>query len=223
MKKQSLILGAAIAATLASGVALADMSVNAAATSNYLWRGVTQSSDTASVSGGVDWSDASGIYAGVWVGSLVAGQETDFYAGYSGEAGDLGYDVGFITYAYTITPNSNFTEVYANGSFENFSFGLASTTSSAGGNAGGAFDKGDLYVNAGVDFAAGPFDANFYVGSYMFDNDSAATPLDYTHYGISLSKGEVSVNIDKNDIDGSAASAEDNVRIIATWSKAWDI
>ena len=52
MKKQSLILSAAVAATLTSGVVLADLSTNAAATSNYLWRGVTQSGDSASVSGG---------------------------------------------------------------------------------------------------------------------------------------------------------------------------
>ena len=222
MKKQSLILAAAIAATLSSGMAMADFSTNVAATNNYLWRGVTQTSDGASVSGGIDWSDASGVYAGVWSGSLVGGTETDLYVGYAGEAGGFGYDVGYVTYAYTTTPNINFSEIYFNGSIENFSFGVASTLNAGSGNAGAAFDDGDLYVSAAADFAAGPFDASVFLGSYMFDNDGAGA-TDYIHYGISFSKDEVSVSLEKNDIDGTAASAEDNLRVVATWSKGWDL
>ncbi len=223
--KKSIVLATAVAAILSSaaltsGVAMADASVNATATSNYIWRGVSQSSDTASVQGGVDWSGESGVYAGTWVGSLVVGQETDFYVGFAGEAGDFGYDVGAIVYAYTLAPNTNFTEVYLNASFGGLSAGVATTVDSASANTGGAFDEGDLYLNAAYDFTAGPFDTSVFVGTYMFDNDSATQALDYTHYGVSLTSGEVTVSVEKNDIEGGNA---DNVRIVATWSKAWDI
>ncbi|MDH5710711.1 MAG: TorF family putative porin, partial [Gammaproteobacteria bacterium] len=103
MKKTLMV--SAIAAALTSGNVLAEASVNVAATTNYLWRGVTQSTDTASVSGGIDWSDASGLYMGLWSGSLVGGTETDLYAGFAGEAGGLGYDVGVISYQYTQDPD----------------------------------------------------------------------------------------------------------------------
>lgn len=224
MKKQSLILAAAVAATLSSSAAMADLSVNVSATNNYLWRGVTQSADTASVAGGIDWSHDSGIYAGMWTGSLVVGQETDLYAGYAGEAGSLSYDVGFITYAYFLTPTSNFSEVYFNGAVDNFSFGVATTTSSANGNAGGPFDKGDMYLSAGVDFEAGPFDANVTLGTYMFDNDPAGAS-DYVHYDLTLSKGDVSLGFIKNDLTGGGAGGpqNDSLRIVATWSKSWDL
>ena len=59
MKKQSLILGAAIAATLSSGMAVADVSGNVGVVSQYYYRGVQQTTG-ASANGGVDYEHASG-------------------------------------------------------------------------------------------------------------------------------------------------------------------
>lgn len=223
MNKKSLILSAAVVTALSSGSVLADLSANAAATNNYIWRGVTQSTDTASVSGGVDWSHASGAYAGIWSGSLVGGTETDLYAGFSGEAGDFGYDIGVITYQYSQTPDINFSELYLSGTFSSITVSVASTIAAGEANKNAAFDKGDLYASVSADFAAGPFDASVFGGSYMFDNDNkfANGDLDYSHYGLSLTSGEVTLAFEKNDIKGAAAN--DNVRVVATWSKSWDI
>jgi uncharacterized protein (TIGR02001 family) len=222
MLKKSMVLTTAMAAILSSTGVLADASVNAAATNNYVWRGVTQSTDTASVSGGVDWSDESGVYVGVWSGSLVGGTETDFYAGFAGEAGSLGYDVGVITYQYSQFPDINFTEAYVNVSFSDLTVGIASTVDAAIGNENSAFDKGDMYVSASYGFKAGAFDTSVYGGSYMFDNDNlfGNGDLDYSHYGVSFTSGEVTVALEKNDIEGGN---DDNVRVVATWSKAWEI
>ncbi|MDH5612347.1 MAG: TorF family putative porin [Gammaproteobacteria bacterium] len=222
MLKKSMALTAAMAAILSSGSALADASVNAAATTNYVWRGVTQSTDTASVSGGIDWSNASGLYVGVWSGSLVGGTETDVYAGFTSDVGSLGYDVGVLTYQYSQTPDINFTELYLNVSLSDLTVGIASTVSAADGNKTGMFDKGDMYVSASYGFKAGVFDASAYGGSYMFENDNlfGNGDLDYNHYGLSFTSGEVTVALEKNDIDGANNS---NVRVVATWSKAWDL
>lgn len=224
MLKKTMVLTAAIAAILSSGNVLADASVNAAATNNYLWRGVTQSTDTASVSGGVDWSGASGLYAGVWSGSLVDGTETDLYAGFKGKAGSLGYDVGVITYQYTpAEPSISFTEAYLNFSFGDATIGVASTIDTAFANEGGQFDEGDMYVNASYDFKVGVFDTSIFGGSYMFENDNLLGngDLDYSHYGVSFTSGEVTVALEKNDI--TTNPADDNVRVVATWSREWDL
>ena len=222
MLKKSMTLITAAAAILSSGSVLAEASVNAAATTNYLWRGVTQSTDTASVAGGVDWSDASGVYVGLWSGSLVGGTETDVYAGFAGEAGALGYDIGVITYQYSQFPDVNFTEAYLNLSFSDLTVGIASTVDAAIGNENSAFDKGDMYVSVSYGFKAGAFDASVFGGSYMFEHDNAFGngDLDYSHYGVSFTSGEVTVALEKNDIEGSN---DDNVRVVATWSKSWDI
>lgn len=223
MMKKNLILGAAMVVALSSGNVMAEASVNAGATNNYLWRGVSQSIDTASVFGGVDWSNDSGLYVGVWTGSLVGATETDFYAGFSGEAGSVGYDVGVITYQYSQFPDINFTEAYVNVSMADLTVGIASTIDAAIGNEDSAFDKGDMYVSAGYDFKAGAFDASVFGGSYMFEHDNkfGNGDLDYAHYGVSFTSGEVTIAIEKNNIDGAAS--DDNVRVVATWSKSWDL
>ena len=219
MLKKSMVYGAVMTALFTSASALAETSVNAGATTDYLWRGVTQSADTASVFGGVDWADDSGVYAGVWLGSLVFETETDFYAGYAGEAGDFGYDVGVVSYMYTMAePNINFTEAYLTGSYGAVSGGIYSTISTAEANEGGVFDKGDMYVNLAADFKTGAFDTSVFVGNYLFTNDSATNEVNYIHYGASFSFDEVTVSIEKNDIVG-----DEDTRIVATWSKAWDV
>lgn len=236
MMKKTLMVSA-IAAVLTSGNVLADASVNVGATTNYIWRGVTQSTDTASVSGGIDWSDASGLYAGVWSGSLVGGTETDLYVGFAGDAGGLGYDVGVITYQYTQAPDINFSEVYLSLSMADFSVGVATTVDSGMANdaekdpaASGMFDSGDMYVSASYGFTAGKFDVSVFGGSYMFEHDSkdySATggatigEIDYSHYGVSFTTGEVTIALEKNDIKDPVEA--DNVRVVATWSKSWDL
>ncbi len=105
MKKmtKSLIACAVLAATgMTSGVVVAEeMSANAAVVSNYVWRGLTQTDDGFAVQAGVDYTMDSGIYVGAWASNVDPGAEYDLYGGFTGEAGDIGYDLGFIYYGYT--------------------------------------------------------------------------------------------------------------------------
>ena len=159
------------------------------------------------MSGGADWSHGSGIYAGIWSGSLAAGAgaETDLYTGFAGEAGGLGYDIGLISYQYLQAPDFNFTEAYLSASFSGVTVGVSSTIDSAIGNKDDKFDEGDLYANASVDFAMGDFDTSVYAGSYMFENDELlGGTADYAHYGVSFTAGEVTIAFDKNDIEAAA-------------------
>jgi uncharacterized protein (TIGR02001 family) len=222
--KNSIVLATAVAAVLTSGIAAADLSANAGVFSNYIWRGVTQTSDEASGQGGIDWGNDSGVYAGTWVSNFDFaesdvsdnGYEMDVYAGYAGEAGDIGYDVGVITYQYPTTPGANFTELYASGSFSGITVGVALTVDKASGITSSAGDD-DIYLHAGYDFAMNGVDYSVYVGDYSFDASSAG---DYSHYGASLSKDGFSFAVDKNDIEGSIGGADtDAVRFTVGYSK----
>lgn len=105
---------AAAAALVASGSAFAGVTGNVGAFSNYMFRGITQTGDDAAVQGGLDYSHASGFYAGAWVSNTNFGSyETDLYAGFAGKAGDVAYDVGYIFYGYRDTTKANFSEIYA--------------------------------------------------------------------------------------------------------------
>lgn len=233
--KKSIVLATAVAAVLSSNIALAELSANAAITSNYIWRGVTQSNDDAAGQGGIDWGHESGVYAGTWVSNVAfpsqdrdptsptyleadtgAGYEMDVYVGFAGEAGDLGYDVGVVSYQYPITPEFNFTEIYLSGTFSMLTVGVASTVDAASGNKDGVFDEGDMYVNGSLDFTAGKSDVSVYAGSYMFDNDgSTAGEIDYNHFGASIGKDGFTFAVDKNDKEGGSA---DNVRFTASYA-----
>ncbi len=239
--KKSITLGAAVAAVLASGAASADLTGNIGVASNYIWRGYTQSNDQAAVSGGLDYSHDSGFYAGTWVsnvdfsGGAGAGEyELDFYAGYGGEAGGFGYDLGVATYQYPINPNTSFTELYVSGTYSVVTVGVnynldAGSANDAENTAGatGLYDEGDLYISASADFDTAVGAVSVYAGSYMFDNSNKSysngntyMDLDYNHYGVSLSKNDFTFAVDKNDSDAGTAG---NARVSVSWSKEFEM
>jgi uncharacterized protein (TIGR02001 family) len=202
------VLAIAIAGTLAStGQATAAVEGNIGVTSNYIWRGTTQANDDAAVSGGLDYSHDTGIYVGTWASSIGGGNyELDLYAGFSAESGPLGYDVGVITYLYPVGEvESDFTELYANVSYDMFSAGIAYEISAEDD------DDGDLYYSAGLDFDIDEaMGVSVYVGSYNFDNDANE---DYIHYGAALAKGDFTFAIDATDLDEPA----DDPRVSVSW------
>ncbi len=238
--KKSIVLATAVAAVLTSGVASAELTANAALTSNYIWRGVTQTTDQAAGQGGIDWGHDSGLYVGTWVSNVNFdnsddGYEMDVYAGFGGEAGGLGYDLGVISYQYPVSPQFNFTEVYASGTMSIVTIGLNYTVDAASGNdaekdptASGMFESGDLYLSGSLDFPAGKSAVSLYAGSYMFDQDSkdyaptGATvgDIDYNHYGASIGKDGFTFAADKNDIEGGNA---DNVRFTVSYAVDFEL
>ena len=109
--KKTLVAAVAISALFAGGAAMAQddaghLSYNIAVTSNYVWRGVTQTDDKAALQGGVDYKNGM-FYAGVW-GSNVdfaygdgnADTELDLYMGLTPTIGDFAFDIGAIAYTY---------------------------------------------------------------------------------------------------------------------------
>lgn len=99
------------------------LAFNVGATTDYRFRGISQSRLDPALFGGVDFAHKSGFYLGVWASSIKwikdaggnADAEIDIYGGYKGSAGDIGYDDGLLRYQYpshnlAISPNT--TEVY---------------------------------------------------------------------------------------------------------------
>ena len=83
--------------------AFANVSANVTFSSDYIWRGMTQT-DGPAMSGGFDFESENGFYAGIW-GSNVnfndgAGSELDYYFGYGFEVGNIGIDLGYVAFDY---------------------------------------------------------------------------------------------------------------------------
>jgi len=151
----------------------AEVSASAGIASSYLWRGQNLSNGAAVVSGSLDYGHESGAYAGAWVssGDAKMGTEYDLYVGFSGEAGDLSYDVGYVGYIY---PSQNEEAV-------------ADTTNDIDSTADELGNMSDLYLNlsfAGVDFTTNFSDNG---GDYVYNT---------LGYGMGAVSGLIGVNTD---------------------------
>jgi len=79
---------------------------NAALSSDYRTRGISQTDRRAAFSGGFDVAHSSGFYIGNWNSNIDsdfytgANLELDFWAGYKGSVEGIGYDIGVFYYYY---------------------------------------------------------------------------------------------------------------------------
>ena len=94
--------------------ALAGITGSVTLTSDYLFRGVSQTNQEPALQGGVEYAAESGLYVGTWgsniswlsdlstpAAPISSSLELDAYGGYRGKFSDkLGYDVGALYYWY---------------------------------------------------------------------------------------------------------------------------
>lgn len=212
----SVLATSALVSTQASAVE--GLSANVAATSNYLWRGVTQTNDAAAISGGIDYADDSGFYAGTWISNVDFGDdasyELDFYLGFSGEISkDVGYDVGYIYYAYPDSAESVSTNEYDFGEvYGSLSYSYFSVTASYGVNNddGAKFADSSLYLSGDAEFeVADGLTLALHVGNYDYDKDNG---VDYVDYGVSLSKDGFTFGLSDTDMEN------DDLKVFVSYS-----
>lgn len=131
------LLGAALTAIAPAAASAQDSPMpgtftgNVAVVSDYVFRGVTQTSQDPAIQGGLDWDSGAGVYLGTWASSIEFGDnasmELDLYGGYRGTVENFTYDLGFIYYAYPASsaPGYDFWEVYGKAGYN---FGPAAVT-----------------------------------------------------------------------------------------------
>ena len=128
-----LALSAALPAFAQEAAAPVDpLSFNVSVTTDYRYRGISQTRLKPALQGGADYALPGGFYIGAWASTIkwikdwdVKGPlELDLYGGYKGEIQkDFGYDVGLLQYAYVgnkladvggggVFKNANTTEIY---------------------------------------------------------------------------------------------------------------
>jgi uncharacterized protein (TIGR02001 family) len=199
-------------------------SANIGVVSNYLFRGLTQTSDGPAIQGGVDYEHASGFYAGTWLSNVDFGDgveylidfdeqtfdvvdtfdspsyEIDGYLGFSQSiTDDLSFDVNAIYYAYPDGRDLDFAELGASGTWKWVTLGLAYTVYSEAEDA--VFAEGDLYYYAGLDFAL-PYEFGLGLRGGYYDFDYNDGGNDYGHWGVTISReagdfGTFSLNYDQ--------------------------
>lgn len=209
-----LLLSTVIASTSIYGVE--NLSANVAATNNYLWRGVTQTTNSAAISGGIDYQTTSGFSVGAWTSNADWAEnmsyELDLYASYANELSNgLGYSLGYIYYAYDSDANSNFSEINLSLSYDAYSLTYNTLVDS---DAGGNFGD-DNYIAIATEFElSNELALGFHIGYYDF-NDG----VDYTDFAISLSKGGFTFSIADTDLN----NADGDINFIIAYELALDL
>ena len=194
MKK--LLLALFVLAGIAS--AQAQVSGNLGLTSDYRFRGISQSQNAPAVQGGIDYAHSSGFYIGNWNSSVSSsvytngsGVESDVYAGWKKEIyKGVTLDVGSYNYFYpraTTTANtgSNF-DTYEG--FVGLGLGPVSVKYSrtlGNGYFGTADAKGTQYYQADVAYpiAGSKISLLAHAGKTNVANNSS---LDYIDYNVGL-------------------------------------
>lgn len=117
----------------------AEVSGNIALTTDYKFRGISQSDSAPSVQGGFDIAFDNGAYIGTWgaavdfdcaidtCGGLNGGIELDYYAGFASDISDsVSFDIGYIYYDYPQDEGllGDYGEIYGSLSFGDFGIGM---------------------------------------------------------------------------------------------------
>ncbi|WP_372873070.1 TorF family putative porin [Shewanella sp.] len=220
------LLGALAACTPAT----AAFDANIGLSSNYLWRGISQTGDAVAVDGSIDYSHDSGFYAGVWASNIDFGDDTtfelDLYGGYSGEITEsISFDVGYLYYGYPdADADIDFSELYASLSWQWLTLGYARVIHGGNGLADDALSEDDMdYLSAEVAIPlSDSLSLDFHYGyssgdliSSWYDESS------YSDYSAAITKstelGEVSFIVSDTDLTG------DDPKVVLRWAYSFGL
>lgn len=207
MNLKSNIAIAALALTAGSS-AMAQLSYNVGAVSEYRYRGLSQTAEAPALQGGADYAHSSGFYIGAWASQIrwikelgaansvdtKGDVELDVYGGYKGAiTKDLGYDVGYLRYEYvgntladiSSFKNPNTDELYAALTYGPVTFKYSYALSTLFGT---AKSEGSTYADLSATFDLGSgFSLVPHVGRQEITGD-ANKGYSYTDYSVTLSK-----------------------------------
>jgi len=193
------LLPAAVATTLLAGAAAVqagDISGNVTLTTDYRFRGISQSNEDPTVQGGLDYAFENGIYVGTWGSGVDFGGgdygslELDYYVGWSGDITEnTSIDVGYLYYDYPGDDGDvegDYGEVYGSITWRGLTGGIAYSND--------YYAETDTfyyyYADYGISFGADDmFSLGFHVGYNDLEEDGGFLSSDedsYVDYSVTL-------------------------------------
>lgn len=183
---------------------------DAAVSSDYVWRGLSQTRGKPAVSGGLEYVTDGAWYFGTWVSNTQSAAydygsaEIDLYVGMSGQGDGLGYDFGFIQYQYPAYSGQDFTEMY----FAFMSEGLVFKYS----------DSADIgtYIELNITYQLAMkkgATVTLHAGNYSLNNGA-----DYFDSSIRFSLSEFSLTFSKANVN---TAQDKDLKAFAIWSRSF--
>jgi uncharacterized protein (TIGR02001 family) len=195
--KSQVVSTAVLALTLSAAAVHADkngeensiqVSGNVALTSDYKFRGISQTDGGPALQGGLGMDFGNGFYLGTWGSNVdfANSLELDYYGGFRGDINEsLSFDAGYIYYDYPSTPGEDpYGEIYSRLGFYGITFGLAYSDD--------YYLKSGKFLYTHADYASklGSFELNFHLGHNAFDSDKFLGGADdrYLDYSVRISR-----------------------------------
>ena len=205
---------AAIGLLSASASVHAQISSTWALTSDYDFRGITQTDEDPALQASFDYANESGWYVGAWASNVDfpgydGSVELDLYTGFSGgEEDGLGWDVGLVWYTYPGSDSSDtedkiadFPEIYAG-----ITHGIWSGKLWYSNDFGGT-DESSIYLDGGIDIPL-PRDLSLAIHAGYSDGDGISASYGVSNYfdysigiGYTLDNFNLSLKYVDTDID----------------------
>ena len=181
----------------------AEFESNVAISNDYVWRGMTQTTEEPAISGGFDIAGENGLYFGTWASNVEFGDgaalELDWYAGYGGETQNgVSYDFGYLAYTYPGEDSLDFEEVYLGLGYSYFGFTFSSGQDSAPDNSELSIALGET----GIGITFGDYED---YGEYTLI--SYDLPIDLAGLGVSIAWSDFSA-------EGSSGLADEDTFLI---------
>ncbi len=226
--KNLIIAAILLGATFTTGAAVADeheISGNVALTTDYRFRGISQTNRDPAIQGGLDYAHESGLYIGTWASNVSfteGGTEIDAYAGWGTDLNEsLALDLGVLYYAYPSDSDADYVELYASLGFFGATVGLNYSPEYT-------YDTGTyFYLYGAYSLPMGDvFTLDLNLGLNQFEKDNLDSFLgadgagkSYIDYsigvsaavaGVDLTLAYVGTDIDKSDCFGGAKDCQGN-------------
>ncbi len=182
---------------------------NAAATSEYMFRGISQTDDHPAIQAGAGYSWSNGVYVGAWASNVDFGEDTDAevdtFVGWNGDLSDaVNLDVQLVRYNYVGEPDGvdyAYNELIGKLSFaENYSATLGYTNDFL------ATETDSIYVAVGGSWEVGN-DINLTAGlGYTTVDEDLSSEDGYLDYSIGVNRdfGPVNIGLGYIGTDNSA-------------------
>ncbi len=216
---------------LAAGSAGAQVTGTVTLTSDYDFRGISQSAEDPALQGSVDWAHDSGFYAGLWGSNIDFGDgfdsdvEIDAYIGFAGgDEEGFTFDTGIVYYSYWPEDDDvdvDYFEVFFGGAYNVFDakfwysddyFGVGESAYYIEGNLNFELPQGiGLGVHAGIS------DGDAYEESIT----DYGVSVSYTVSHIDLELKYVDTDIDSQECEDPVFSCEGRIILSASTTFPW--
>jgi uncharacterized protein (TIGR02001 family) len=199
---------------LATTAAAADLKGNVGATTNYVFRGFTQSDNGPAIQGGVDYTHNSGFYAGAWAstvkfcnGGCDSGLEADLYFGISFKLqNELVFDLGYIAYEYSNSNLDSAREIYLGARYQGFSLTY--------------YDGNDTADYSYLDFKVKVElpEQTYFIGHYGIRNNKSGNDVNDVSLGVAKELWKIDFAL-----TASSEDSTDKTKLYLTGTKRFDI